>query len=80
MSQKRKYLAERQGPIKRLHVDQGRMRLGLPAVTVQTSSGSLKARDVEIDGPSVLIHSEVPLSCGAKIWIETKASLKGKWV
>ncbi len=71
------------GTIKRLHVDQGiiakcrREGLDLPAITVQTSKGSIKARAVKVLGPSKFIQRfEKPLSCGARLWIETKAALE----
>jgi hypothetical protein len=67
-------LARTAGRKKRLHVDQHRIRAGLPAVTIQTSAGSIKTTAVTWDGPSSLVHGG-PLSCGARVWIETDAPL-----
>jgi hypothetical protein len=68
------------GTIKRLHVDRHVMAANRkharndPPITVQTSRGSLKAHRVEVFGPSLFVHSpDKPLSCGARVWIETRA-------
>lgn len=62
------------GRKKRLHVDQQRVRRGEPAVTIQTSHGPVKCAEACIQGPSFLVHRPTsPLSCGAKVWIETEA-------
>lgn len=45
-----------------------------PAITIQTSAGSFTARRVEILGPSVM-RSDKPLSCGARVYIETKSEV-----
>lgn len=84
----------RAGTIKRIHVDRriiaqnresGRSK---PAITVQTSKGSLKAISTNVLG-----HSEMrmagsfrrdtggtkfikPLSCGARVWLETRAAVE----
>lgn len=70
------------GTIKRLHVNKhviasnrknGRNE---PAITVQTSSGPLRAHKVHVRGPSTFIYRpEKPLSCGAVLWIETRAAV-----
>lgn len=67
-----------QGNIKRCHLDRVRIQRKHPGpiCTVQTSSGSVKAQEVYINGPSKLVYNpEKPLSCGAKAWIETKAEV-----
>jgi hypothetical protein len=46
-----------------------------PAITVQTSAGSFTARKVTIEGPSVM-RSDKPLSCGARIYLETTAPVR----
>lgn len=71
----------REGFIKRIHVDQHAIRANIkaktrrgmrPPVTVQTSAGSLKGWTVEVGGPSTVIYRpDSPLSCGARLWIET---------
>lgn len=71
------------GTIKRIHVDQGRIKsnfkhgTNLPVATVQTSKGSHKAHRVRINGASELVTSfDKPLSCGARVWVETKAEVE----
>lgn len=73
-------LASTDGTLKRVHVDQKIIRGNVgadvksPPVTVQTSSGSLKAMVVTIEGPSQVIYRpDDPLSCGARLWVETHA-------
>jgi hypothetical protein len=45
-----------------------------PVITVKTSKANHKANSVFINGPSRVVYSpDKPLSCGAKVWIETKA-------
>lgn len=68
----------KEGTIKRIHVNKhviasnrvhGKRR---KPITIQTSKGPFVAHEVVINGPSRIIHSpEKPLSCGAKVWIET---------
>ena len=71
MSVDRGYTVVPEGPIKRLHVDQHRIRKGEPAMTVQTSRGPMKGSQVYVAGSSTLVQGEKPLSCGARVWIET---------
>lgn len=85
----------RAGLKKRLHVDrrviaQNRKDGGnRPAVTVQLSTGPLKAREVNVLGNSTFVQAGVfrrdvdgsrrivkPLKCGARVWIETTAALE----
>jgi hypothetical protein len=68
------------GTIKRIHVDQHIIKRNRkenrndPPLTIQTSKGPIKAHEVCVEGPSVLRHTpNKPLSCGAVIYIETKA-------
>lgn len=43
-----------------------------PCLTVKTSKSNDYAHEVTIDGPSRIVYSpDKPLSCGAKVWIET---------
>lgn len=45
-----------------------------PVLTVKTYNSNVYAHDVEIDGPSRIVYSpDKPLSCGARVWIETHA-------
>lgn len=67
---------------KRIHVNQHNIRWNSknenqkPVVTVKTSKGNFKGFHVQIFGESEVIYQpEKPLSCGAKMWIETTAEL-----
>lgn len=47
-----------------------------PVLTVKTYKTNTYAYDVEILGPSrVIYRPDSPLSCGAKVWIETHAEV-----
>ncbi len=71
----------REGLVKRIHVDQRRIRenrktgKNLPVFTIQTSKGPIKAHEVNIVGSSKLMHGRKPLSCGARVWIFTRAAV-----
>ena len=48
-----------------------------PTLTVKTYKSNRYAQEVEILGSSKVIYSpDKPLSCGAKVWIETQADVK----
>ena len=76
------------GNLKRLHVDQHRIRANvkdgtdIPAITVQGTGGPYKAHEVEIldkDGDVVatmIYRPHDPLSCGARLWIETRGEVR----
>jgi hypothetical protein len=67
--------------IKRIHVNQHNIKHNAknpddqrPVFTVKTYNANTKGMDVTIGGPSRLKYSpDKPLSCGAKVWIETTA-------
>ena len=70
------------GTIKRIHVDRHVIAANAKhgrndaPITVQTSRGPHKAYQVKIAGPSTFVYRpEKPLSCGAKLWIETHAEV-----
>ena len=70
----------REGTIKRIHVAQQVIRRNTrhdedePPITIQTSRGPIRASDVTIHGTSRLVYQRAdPLSCGARLWIETHA-------
>ena len=47
-----------------------------PTITVKTSKSNTYANEVEILGPSKVIYSpDKPLSCGARLWIETDSEV-----
>lgn len=63
-----------------IHVNQHRIRRNLkegsqdPVLTVKTYNSNLYAHEVDIRGPSKIVYSpDKPLSCGARVWIETEA-------
>ena len=65
---------------KRIHVNQHNIKANkkygskLPVLTVKTYKGNHKGNEVNIHGPSKVIYSpDKPLSCGARVWIETDA-------
>ena len=71
--------------LKRIHVNQHIIKsnkkhnLNEPVITVKSSKSNNYAHEVEIKGPSKVIYSpNKPLSCGAKVWIETTAEVNLK--
>ena len=65
---------------KRIHINQHIIRKNNkegtndPVITVKTYKSNNYGSEVEILGPSKVIYSpNKPLSCGAKVWIETDA-------
>lgn len=45
-----------------------------PVITVKTYKSNDYAHEVVIDGPCKIVYSpDKPLSCGAKVWIETES-------
>ena len=48
-----------------------------PVLTVKTYKENTYAHEVEIDGPSKVVYSpDSPLSCGAKVWVETQSVVR----
>lgn len=71
--------------LKRIHVNQyvirSNQRTGAkdPPLTIKTSRANTKAHAVEILGPSTVVYAPgKPLSCGARVWIETQATVVGR--
>ena len=69
----------------RIHVNQHKIRsnkkhnLNEPVITVKTSKSNTYAHEVEVLGPSKIIYSpDKPLSCGARVCIETEGEVKIK--
>ena len=65
--------------IKRIHINQHKIRsnkknnLDEPVITVKTSKANTYAKEVNILGKSKLVYKpNKPLSCGAKVWLETE--------
>jgi hypothetical protein len=47
-----------------------------PVITVKTYKDNRYAKEVYVDGPCKIIYRpDKPLSCGAKVWIETVANV-----
>jgi len=70
---------------KKIHVNQHTIKRNAktgerePVITVKTYKSNDYAHEVEILGPSrVVYRPDKPLSCGAKVWIETDAEVKIK--
>ena len=63
-----------------IHVNQhvikrnSKLRENNPVLTVKTYNSNTYAHTVEIQGPSRVVYSpDKPLSCGARVWIETNS-------
>lgn len=66
--------------IKRIHVNQHNIRANAkdgfnrPCITVKTYKDNTYGHEVQIMGTSSVIYRpDNPLSCGAKVWIETSS-------
>ena len=71
--------------LKRIHVNQHKIKsnkkynLNEAVITVKTSKSNTYGHEVEVLGPSKVIYSpDKPLSCGARVWIETNSDVKIK--
>jgi len=65
-----------------IHVNQhaikanGKNGTNNPVLTIKTYKSNQYAHEVEIKGPSKVVYSpDKPLSCGAKVWIETECEV-----
>jgi hypothetical protein len=68
----RKYIHVNQHVIKRNSKTGGRDA----PLTIKTYKDNVYAHRVYIDGPCEIVYSpDKPLSCGAKVWIQTDASV-----
>jgi hypothetical protein len=70
---------------KRIHINQHNIKANakhgssLPVMSVKTYKGNTKCNVVEIEGPCRIVYSpDKPLSCGAKVWIETNSTVTTK--
>ena len=64
------------GIIKRIHVNRVEVRKlakgeDVPTLTVQTSKGPTRCREVRFEAGAVLTQLKKQLSCGARVYIET---------
>jgi len=67
---------------KRIHINQHVIRANKkngeanPPITIKSSKDNIYAHSVEIYGVSRVVYSpDKPLSCGARVWIETDAPI-----
>ena len=65
-----------------IHVNQHKIKSNLkyklkePVLTVKTYKTNIYASKVLIEGPSQIVYSpNKPLSCGARVWLETKSKV-----
>ena len=68
---------------KRIHVNQHNIRSNktkgtdLPVITIKTYKDNTYANRIKICGDSEVIYCpDRPLSCGARVWIETDAEVE----
>ena len=66
-----------------IHVNQHAIRRNIkaeqrePVLTVKTYKSNAYAHEVYIHGDSKVVYSpDKPLSCGARVWIETEAEVE----
>jgi len=68
-----------------IHVNQHNIKANakgadLPVLTVKTYKSNTRCNAVSVNGPSKVVYSpNGPLSCGAKVWIETHAEVETTW-
>jgi hypothetical protein len=70
--------------IKRIHINQHNIKHNAknpddlrPPITVKTYNGNTKGFEALIQGPSRVAYSpDKPLACGAKVWIDTWATVE----
>lgn len=65
-----------------LHVNQHHIKCNTknskkkPVFTIKQAGKTYYAREVEINGPCKLVYRpENPLSCGARVWLETNSEI-----
>jgi len=68
--------------MKRIHINQHKIRSNHktgerePVITVKEGRSNTYAHRVQIKGDCTVVYSpDKPLSCGAKVWIETEADV-----
>ena len=69
--------------MKRIHVNMHKVRANKkhgtnePVLTIKEGKTNTYCHEVDILGPSKLVYRpNKPLSCGARVWIETDAEIK----
>ncbi len=70
---------------KRIHINQHKIKSNIkkpdsekePVITIKTSNSNTYCHEVEILGSSKVIYSpDKPLSCGARVWVETESEVR----
>jgi len=68
---------------KRIHINQHKIKSNRktgdrePVLTVKTYKDNTYCHEVLIEGPCRVIYSpDKPLSCGARVWIETEENVR----
>ena len=71
--------------MKRIHVNMHKVRANKkhgtnePVLTIKEGKTNTYCHEVDILGPSKLVYRpNKPLSCGARVWIETTAAVRIK--
>tara|TARA_R100001163_G_C4950870_1_gene118693 strand:+ start:234 stop:449 length:216 start_codon:yes stop_codon:yes gene_type:complete len=71
--------------MKRIHVNMHKVRANKkhgtnePVLSIKEGKSNTYCHEVDILGPSKLVYRpDKPLSCGARVWIETDAELEIK--
>lgn len=61
-----------------IHVNQHKVRSqASDPLTIKTYKSNTPAREALIDGPCRVVYSpDKPLSCGARVWIETESEVR----
>jgi hypothetical protein len=65
-----------------IHVNQHNIKANakgadLPVLTVKTYKSNTRCNAVSVNGPSKIVYSpNDPISCGARVWIETHAEVE----
>ncbi len=69
--------------MKRIHVNMHKVRANKkhgknePVLTIKEGKTNTYCHEVDILGPSKLVYRpDKPLSCGARVWIETTSSVR----
>lgn len=63
--------------VNRHHIAKNKKGFNIPVISIKGLTKNITyTNSVKILGPSEIIYSEKPLSCGANLWIETDSELE----
>lgn len=69
--------------LKRIHVNRHNIAANAkdggsrPTISIRTYKGTTACHRLKIHGPSEIVYRpDKPLSCGARLWIETRAEVE----